>query len=79
MGQRATSKYDLVERADLGGHEVAERKVAALEAHRSQSDTAEELAALRAAIEAGTSVFEGYTRVRPAVPAPHPKFDVRIW
>ena len=69
--QGATHRIDFTQ--------VAERKVAALEAHRSQSDTAEELAALRAAIEAGTSVFEGYTRVRPAVPAPHPKFDVRIW
>ena len=69
--QGATHRIDFTQ--------VAERKVAALEAHRSQSDTAEELAALRAAIEAGTSVFEGYTRVRPAVAAPHPKFDVRIW
>ena len=58
---------------------VAGRKVAALEAHASQTDTAEEIAALRTAIEAGAPIYEGYTRVRPAVPAPHPKFDVRLW
>jgi N-acetylglucosamine malate deacetylase 2 len=69
--QGATHRIDITR--------VAERKVAALEAHRSQSDTAEEIAALRGAIEAGSTIFEGYTRVRPAVPAPHPKFDVRIW
>ena len=23
-------------------------------------------------------LYEGYTRVRPAVPAPHPKFDTRL-
>lgn len=58
---------------------VAGRKVAALEAHASQTDTADEIAALRTAIEAGAPIYEGYTRVRPAVPAPHPKFDVRLW
>jgi N-acetylglucosamine malate deacetylase 2 len=69
--QGATHRIDIAR--------VADRKVTALEAHRSQSDTAEEIAALRSAIEAGTPVYEGYTRVRPAVPAPHPKFDARIW
>jgi len=78
------NRYDLSPEEQGATHRiditaVAGRKVAALEAHRSQSDTAEEMAALRAAIEAGTSVFEGYTRVRPTVPAPHPKFDARIW
>jgi hypothetical protein len=23
-------------------------------------------------------LYEGYTRVRPSVPAPHPKFDTRL-
>ncbi len=54
---------------------VAARKLAALEAHASQGDTADEIAALRAAIEADRPIHEGYTRVRPHVPAPHPDFD----
>ncbi|MFP5342179.1 MAG: PIG-L deacetylase family protein [Candidatus Limnocylindria bacterium] len=57
---------------------VAGRKLAALEAHASQSDTVEEIAALRAAIESGDPIHEGYHRVRPIVPAPHPKFDTRL-
>lgn len=78
------NRYDLSPEEQGATHRVdvtavAGRKVAALEAHRSQSDTAEEIAALRGAIEAGTRIYEGYTRVRPAVPAPHPKFEVRIW
>lgn len=68
--QGATHRIDITQ--------VAERKVAALESHASQTDTAEEIAALRAAIEGGQTIYEGYTRVRPAVPAPHPKFDVRL-
>lgn len=54
---------------------VAERKLAALECHASQADTVEPIAALRSAIAAGTPVHEGYNRVRPLVPAPHPRFD----
>ena len=78
------NRYDLSPEEQGATHRVevtpvAERKVAALEAHASQSDTAEEIAALRSAIEAGLPMYEGYTRVRPAVPAPHPKFDARIW
>ena len=69
--QGATHRIDITQ--------VAERKVAALESHASQADIAEEIAALRSAIEAGRTIYEGYTRVRPAVPAPHPKFDVRLW
>ncbi|HUH16921.1 MAG TPA: PIG-L family deacetylase [Methylomirabilota bacterium] len=57
---------------------VADRKVAALECHASQTDTADEIAALRAAIDAGGPLYEGYHRVRPLVPAPHPKFDTRL-
>ena len=78
------NRYDLSPEEQGATHRVditrvAGRKVAALEAHRSQADTAEEIAALKGAIEAGNAIFEGYTRVRPAVPAPHPKFDARIW
>jgi len=54
---------------------VAGRKLAALESHASQADTAEAIAALRAAIESGEPINEGYHRVRPLVPAPHPYFD----
>jgi LmbE family N-acetylglucosaminyl deacetylase len=77
-------------RYDLSGEEqgathriditaVAQRKIAALECHASQTDTGEEIAALRAAVESGATIYEGYTRVRPSVPAPHPKFDARLW
>ncbi len=58
---------------------VAGRKVRALECHASQADTEEQIAALRAAIEAGQPIHEGYTRVRPAIQAPHPVFDERLW
>jgi LmbE family N-acetylglucosaminyl deacetylase len=68
--QGATHRFDITT--------VAERKVTALECHASQTDTADEIAALRAAVEAGAAIYEGYTRVRPAVPAPHPKFDARL-
>jgi LmbE family N-acetylglucosaminyl deacetylase len=57
---------------------VAERKIRALECHASQADVAEQVAALRAAVEAGRPVLEGYTRVRPAVRVPHPVFDARL-
>jgi hypothetical protein len=54
------------------------RKLAALEAHASQGDTADEIAALRAAMDAERPIHEGYTRVRPAVPNPHPKFATAL-
>jgi LmbE family N-acetylglucosaminyl deacetylase len=54
---------------------VAGRKLAALEAHASQADTAEAIAALRGAIASGGPIHEGYHRVRPLVPTPHPAFD----
>lgn len=63
-------------RIDVTG--VAPRKLAALQAHASQGDTADEIAALRAAIDAERTIHEGYTRVRPLVPAPHPNFDTRL-
>lgn len=75
--------YDLSPEEQVATHRieitsVADRKVAALECHASQTDTADEIAALRAAIEAGGPLYEGYHRVRPLVPAPHPKFDTRL-
>jgi len=57
---------------------VAARKVRALECHASQADTLEQITALRAAMEAGQPVHEGFTRVRPAVQVPHPAFDQRL-
>lgn len=57
---------------------VAGRRLTALECHASQADTAELIAALRAAIEAGEPIYEGYTRVRPAVRVPHPVFDPHL-
>jgi LmbE family N-acetylglucosaminyl deacetylase len=58
--------------------EVADRKLAAFECHASQTDTAQEIASLRAAIQSGEPITEGYTRVRPIVPAPHPNFDTAL-
>jgi len=63
-------------RIDITG--VAPRKLAALEAHASQADTVDEIAALRSAIEAGVPIYEGYHRVRPIVPQPHPVFDTKL-
>jgi LmbE family N-acetylglucosaminyl deacetylase len=63
-------------RIDITG--VAERKLAALDCHASQTDTAEAIAALRAAIDSGDAIHEGYQRVRPLVPAPHPVFDTAL-
>lgn len=68
--QAATHRIDITA--------VAQRKVAALECHASQTDTADEIAALRAAIERGAQIHEGYHRVRPLVPAPHPKYDTAL-
>lgn len=74
------NRYDLSPEEQGATHridvtQVAGRKLAALECHASQADTAEEIAALRSAIEAEGVIYEGYCRVRPAVPAPHPDFD----
>lgn len=57
---------------------VAGRKLEALQCHASQRDTEEPIAALKAAIDAGHPIHEGYHRIRPIVPAPHPKFDTRL-
>lgn len=68
--QAATHRIDVTS--------VAARKVEALEAHASQTDTRDEIAALKKAIAAGEPIHEGYARVRPLVPAPHPTFDTRL-
>ncbi|MGH2446770.1 MAG: PIG-L deacetylase family protein [Candidatus Limnocylindria bacterium] len=75
--------YDLSPEEQAATHRievtgVADRKADALACHASQTDVAPQLDALRAAIEAGGPIHEGYHRVRPLVPAPHPKFDTRL-
>jgi LmbE family N-acetylglucosaminyl deacetylase len=74
------NRYDLSPEEQAATHRIeitgaAGRKVEALACHASQTDVAEEIAALRAAIEGGESIYEAYTRVRPLVPSPHPDFD----
>lgn len=76
----AGNRYDLSPEEQGATHRiditaVADRKLAALECHASQDDTRIPIAGLRASLDAGRPVYEGYHRVRPAVPAPHPKFD----
>lgn len=75
--------YDLSGEEQAATHrieitDVARRKLEAFECHASQSDTAAEIAALRAAIESEVTLHEGYHRVRPLVPAPHPRFDTAL-
>ena len=75
--------YDLSPEEQAATHRIeitafADRKLAALECHASQTDTAEQIASLRQAIDAGAPIFEGYQRVRPIVPAPHPVFDTAL-
>lgn len=57
---------------------VVGRKLAALECHGSQADVLDEIAGVRGTLEERGVVYEGYTRVRPIVPAPHPQFDTRL-
>jgi LmbE family N-acetylglucosaminyl deacetylase len=57
---------------------VAERKVAALACHASQADAQEESREVQALLERQGVLHEGYTRVRPTVATPHPKFDERL-
>ena len=57
---------------------VAGRKLDALKCHASQSDTADPIAALSRVIGDELPIYEGYQRVRPIVPAPHPRFDTRL-
>lgn len=68
--QAATHRIDITA--------VAGRKLAALECHASQTDMAGTVAALRTAIESESPIHEGYARVRPIVPAPHPVFDTSL-
>jgi LmbE family N-acetylglucosaminyl deacetylase len=77
------AKYDLSPEEQAATHRiditsVAQRKVDALASHASQTDTADEIAALKAAVAGGEPIFEGYHRVRPLVPQPHPRFDTRL-
>lgn len=77
------NRYDLSPEEQAATHriditDVADRKLAALECHASQTDMAEVIAALRAAVEAGELIDEGYQRVRPIVPAPHPVHDTAL-
>ena len=57
---------------------VAQRKLDALSCHASQADARDEVARIRAELDAGRTLYEGYTRVRPMVLAPHPKFDTAL-
>ena len=75
--------YDLSPEEQAATHRieitpVAGRKLEALESHASQADTATEISALRGAIDAGGPIHEGYHRVRPLVPSPHPVYDTRL-
>jgi N-acetylglucosamine malate deacetylase 2 len=77
------NRYDLSGEEQSATHRieithVAGRKVDALGCHASQADVAEELATLRAAVDGGGPIHEGYNRVRPLVPTPHPVFDVAL-
>lgn len=77
------TRYDLSPEEQAVTHRieitaVAQRKADALACHASQDDVAAEAAALRAAIEAGGPIYEGYNRVRPLVPAPHPVYDAAL-
>ena len=78
-----TRRYDLSPKEGAASHriditDVAGRKLAALACHASQSDTVDEIAELRAALDRDGVVYEGYTRVRPTVPAARPTFFSRL-
>jgi N-acetylglucosamine malate deacetylase 2 len=77
------NRYDLSPEEQAATHridisDVAGRKLKALECHASQTDVTEVIAALRAAIDSESVIHEGYQRVRPLVPAPHPEYDTRL-
>ncbi len=78
-----TKRYDLSAEEGAASHRiditaVAGRKLAALACHASQPDAAAEVIELRTALDRDGVVYEGYNRVRPLVPAPHPVFDTRL-
>jgi len=77
------NRYDLSPEEQAATHRieitgVAERRLSALESHASQADTADAISELRAAIEGGEPIYEAFTRVRPEVLLPHPKFDTSL-
>ena len=77
------SRYDLSPEEGAASHRVdvtsvADRKVAALACHASQPDAVQEAAAVQALLDSEGALYEGYTRVRPAVSVPHPKFETRL-
>jgi N-acetylglucosamine malate deacetylase 2 len=77
------NRYDLSPEEQAATHRieitpVAQRRLAALESHASQADTADAIAELRAAIDGGVPIYEAFTRVRPEVLQPHPKFDTSL-
>jgi len=74
------NRYDLSPEEQAATHrieitDVASRKLDALGCHASQADVPDEVSSLRAAVESGRPIYEGYHRVRPLVPSPHPNFD----
>jgi len=78
-----TKRYDLSPEEGAATHRIditpaVERRIAALECHASQPDAREEAKELRETLERDGVVYEGYTRVRPTVPAPHPAFDTAL-
>lgn len=77
------SRFDLSSDEGAATHRVditavAQRKIDALACHASQPDAREEMARITSALDRDGVLFEGYTRVRPAVPAPHPEFDTAL-
>ena len=75
-----TKRYDLSPEEGAATHRiditsVIERRIGALECHASQPDAREEAKELREVLDRDGVVHEGYTRVRPTVFTPHPKFD----
>jgi LmbE family N-acetylglucosaminyl deacetylase len=78
-----TRRYDLSPEEGAATHRiditpVAGRKIAALACHATQPDAAQEALDQQAILDRDGVLYEGYTRVRPPVPAPHPKFDERL-
>ncbi len=78
------NRYDLSPEEQGATHrievtEVADRRLAALESHASQADTADAIAALKGAMAAGEPIYEAFTRVRPEVLKPHPKYDTSLF
>jgi LmbE family N-acetylglucosaminyl deacetylase len=78
------NRYDLSPEEQAATHrieitQVAQRRLAALESHASQADTADAITELRTAIDGGGPIYEAFTRVRPEVLQPHPKFDTSLF